>query len=170
LEREVAEGRFRADLYYRLNVVHLAMPALRDRLDDLPLLVNHFVKTIGERIGRRLEGVSFEAMGMMRNYEWPGNIRELENVIEQTMLMMEDGQEIEPRHLPLFLERRGAERRRRMRDEALDRMLSIDEYAREFVVRFQDKHTERELAGFLGVTPKTLWEKRKKWGLPRTRR
>jgi two-component system response regulator PilR (NtrC family) len=170
LEKDVAEQRFRADLFYRLNVVHVIVPPLRDRLEDLPLLIHHFVKVIGERIGRNLEGVSREALGMMNNYEWPGNIRELENVLEQTMLMMEDGQMIEPQHLPLHLERRGAERRRRMREEALDRKLSLEEYAREFVERFQTQHTEKELAAFLGITPKTLWEKRKKWGLPRSRR
>ncbi len=170
LENEVETGRFRADLYYRLNVVQIAVPALRDRLDDLPLLVNHFIKEIGARIGRRVEGISNEALGMMRNYEWPGNIRELENVLEQTLLMMEDGVLVQTDHLPLIMERRGAERRRRAREEALDRMLSLEEYAREFVTRFQDRHTERELATMLGITPKTLWEKRKKWELPRSRR
>jgi transcriptional regulator with PAS, ATPase and Fis domain len=170
LEQEVQDGRFRADLYYRLNVVHINAPALRDRIDDLPLLVAHFVKTTGVRIGRGADEVSQEALGMMRNYEWPGNIRELENVIEQTMLMMGDDKVILPGHLPLSLEKRGAEKRRRLREEALDRMLSLEEYAREFVVRFQEKHTEKELAAYLGIAPKTLWEKRKKWGLARTRR
>jgi len=170
LEQDVADGRFRADLYYRLNVVHIVVPPLRDRKDDMPLLVSHFIKRIAERIGRENVGVSREAMGMMRNYDWPGNIRELENVLEQTMLMMEEGEEIDPSHLPLFMERRGAQRRRRFREEALDRMLSLEEYAREFVQRYQDHHTEKELAGFLGITPKTLWEKRKKWGVPRSRR
>ncbi|NLH49403.1 MAG: sigma-54-dependent Fis family transcriptional regulator [Myxococcales bacterium] len=169
LDQDVHEGRFRADLFYRLNVVSIQVPPLRERLDDLPLFVHHFVQSICRRLGKRLEGVSREAIGMMRNYEWPGNIRELENVLEQTILMMDDDQLLEPRHLPLFMERRGAERRRRMWEEALDRKLSLDEYAREFVVRFQEQHTEKELANFLGITPKTLWEKRKKWGLPRTR-
>jgi transcriptional regulator with PAS, ATPase and Fis domain len=170
LENEVADGRFRADLYYRLNVVHILLPPLRDRRDDLPLLVAHFAGEISQRIGRGSPQISREAMGMIRNYDWPGNIRELENVLEQTMLMMEENAEIEPIHLPLFMERRGAERRRRFREEALDRMLSLEEYATEFVQRNQDQHTEKELAGFLGITPKTLWEKRKKWGMPRTRK
>jgi two-component system response regulator AtoC len=169
LDQDVNEGRFRADLFYRLNVVSILAPPLRDRLDDLPLFVNHFTQTICRRLGKRIAGVSREAFGMLRNYEWPGNIRELENVLEQTILMMEDDQLLEPLHLPLFMERRGAERRRRMWEEALDRRLSLDEYAREFVTRFQEQHTEKELANFLGITPKTLWEKRKKWGLPRTR-
>jgi len=170
LEQDVNEGRFRADLFYRLNVVHIVVPPLRERPGDLPLLANHFIKVIGERIGRHIAGISREALGMMGNYEWPGNIREFENVLEQTMLMMEDGQTIEPDKLPLFLEKRGAERRRRFREEALDRKLSMDEYAKEFVMHWQEKHTEKELANFLGITPKTLWEKRKKWGLPRTQR
>jgi len=169
LEKDVNEGRFRADLFYRLNVVSLLVPPLRDRIEDLPYLVFHFIKQIGPRIGRNIEGVSREALGMMNNYEWPGNIRELENVLEQTMLMMEEGQTIEPLHLPLYMERRGVERRRRLQEEALDKKLSLEEYAREFITRFQDQHSEKELAHFLGITPKTLWEKRKKWGLPRTR-
>ena len=169
LEKEVSAERFRADLYYRLNVVHLIVPPLRDRIDDLPLLMEHFFSEIGRRVGKEISNISREAMGMMRNYEWPGNIRELENVLEQTIIMMDEGEAIEPRHLPLFMERRDGERRRRFREDALDRKLSIDEYAREFVLRFQDRHTEKELAGFLGITPKTLWEKRKRWNLPRSR-
>ncbi len=170
MEQDVSEGRFRANLYYRLNVVHIILPPLRDRDEDLAPLVSHFIKGIGERIGRNSVMISREAMGMMHNYDWPGNIRELENVLEQTMLMMEEGLPIEPSDLPLFMERRGAERRRRFREEALDRMLSLDEYAREFIQRYQDHHTEKELAGYLGITPKTLWEKRKKWSIPRSRR
>ena len=84
--------------------------------------------------------------------------------------MMDEGQVVEPQHLPVFMERRGAERRRRFREEAMDRKLSLEEYAHEFVERFQDNHTEKELATFLGITPKTLWEKRKKWKMPRARK
>ncbi|HPQ68788.1 MAG TPA: sigma-54 dependent transcriptional regulator [bacterium] len=169
LEKDVSEGRFRADLYYRLNVVHLLVPPLRDHIDDLPLLVQHFVESISKRIGKTVGDLSPESMGMMRNYEWPGNVRELENVLEQTLIMIDPDQLIEPEHLPLFMERRGAERRRRFREEAMDRKLSLDEYAREFIMRFQDSHTEKQLAQFLGITPKTLWEKRKRWNLSRKR-
>jgi len=170
LEKEVASERFRADLYYRLNVVHLMVPPLRDRTEDLPLLVNHFLEVIGKRIGKKVGNISREAMGMMRNFEWPGNIRELENVLEQTIIMIDEDENITPDHLPLFMERRGSERRRRYLEEAMDRKLSLDEYAREFVLRFQERHTEKELANFLGITPKTLWEKRKRWKMPRKSR
>ncbi|MCB1155590.1 hypothetical protein KDL45_18165, partial [bacterium] len=76
---------------------------------------------------------------------------------------------IEPTDLPVFLERRGYERRNRFRQEALDKKLSIAEYTREFILKFETDHTEKELAQFLGITTKTLWEKRKTWNIPRKR-
>ncbi len=169
LERGVEEGFFREDLFYRLNVVTIHIPPLRERREEIPLFLEFFLRKYSEYYGKQPPAFSDYATNRMLDYTWPGNIRELENVIEQTMIMMDDEQIIEPRHLPLFMERRGAERRRRFLEEALDRKLSIEEYSREFVLRFQDRHTEKELAGFLGITPKTLWEKRKRWSLPHSR-
>ena len=170
LEEEVNEGRFRQDLYYRLNVVNLMIPPLEDRLDDLPVLTNHFIEKFSKRLGKSILGIGPEALGMLRNYDWPGNIRELENVVEQTLLLMDENTFIEGHDLPVFLERRGYERRNRYRQEALDKKLSIAEYTKEFIIQFQEEHTEKELAEFLGITTKTLWEKRKTWGLKRTRK
>jgi DNA-binding NtrC family response regulator len=88
LEQEVANGRFREDLYYRLNIIHLALPALRDRASDVEALANHFFKTSAERAGRMdLFGFTPEAMEALVAYEWPGNIRSLENVIERAVLL-----------------------------------------------------------------------------------
>jgi two-component system response regulator PilR (NtrC family) len=83
LGRLVAEGRFREDLYYRINVIAVPMPPLRDRAEDIALLANHFLTKYAEQMGKRLTGISGEAMSYLQAYQWPGNVRELENVIER---------------------------------------------------------------------------------------
>lgn len=85
LEKEVAEGRFRLDLYYRLNVFPIQLPSLNERKEDIPLLVNHFLGIYSRKTGRKITGVSDKAMAGLMAYEWPGNIRELENIIERAI-------------------------------------------------------------------------------------
>ncbi len=87
LHREVAEGRFREDLFYRLDVVHLRLPSLRERPEDIPLLVQHFVQALGERLGKRIRGVEAEALSALERAPWPGNVRQLENAVERAMLL-----------------------------------------------------------------------------------
>ncbi|MDJ1480937.1 sigma 54-interacting transcriptional regulator [Cytophagaceae bacterium YF14B1] len=91
LEKEVAEGRFRLDLYYRLNVFPIALPALRDRSEDIPLLASFFAQKLCKKIGKQFYGITEKAMGELLHYQWPGNIRELENIIEQAVII-NDGQ------------------------------------------------------------------------------
>ncbi|MCP4624504.1 MAG: AAA family ATPase, partial [bacterium] len=86
LEEEVSEGRFREDLWYRLNIFPITMPPLRDRLDDIPLLVNFYVDKISKRLGKPIEVVPVTIMDSLRQYHWPGNIRELENVLERAVI------------------------------------------------------------------------------------
>ncbi len=86
LEDEVSKGRFREDLWYRLNVFPITMPPLRDRVDDIPLLVDFYVKKISKRMGKSIEIISANVMNTLRNYNWPGNIRELENVLERAII------------------------------------------------------------------------------------
>lgn len=88
LEKEISKGLFREDLYYRLNVVPIVVPPLRERRDDIPALVRHFMKTHVEEQGLRMKEVSPEAMAVFQQYEWPGNIRELRNLIERLMIMV----------------------------------------------------------------------------------
>ena len=99
LEAEVAAGRFRADLYYRINVVRLHLAPLRDRREDIPELVRHFVQLYGRRLGLSVAAVSPAAMHLLMEYAWPGNVRELENVIERALVLAE-GPQIEPDQLP----------------------------------------------------------------------
>ena len=100
LSRAIAEGTFREDLFYRLNVVPVELPALRERPGDMPYFVNHFLQKYGEETGRPDMKVADEAMDSMKNHNWKGNIRELENCIERAMILAE-GDQIETRHLLL---------------------------------------------------------------------
>jgi Nif-specific regulatory protein len=98
----IAEGKFREDLYYRLNVVEIKLPPLRDRLDDVPFLVHHFLEKYAKLHGREVDGITPPAMRALQSYAWPGNIRELENVIERAILLCRSGK-IEVSHLPTFM-------------------------------------------------------------------
>ncbi|MBM4147671.1 MAG: sigma-54-dependent Fis family transcriptional regulator [Lentisphaerae bacterium] len=95
----VAEGKFREDLFFRLDVVSVALPPLRERLDDIPLLCDHFIKVLNEKNGRSVEGITPDVMAAFMAYRWPGNVRELRNTIEK-MLVLSRGQRLTARDLP----------------------------------------------------------------------
>jgi two-component system response regulator AtoC len=99
LEKETEAGRFRKDLFYRLNVVPIVLPSLRDRADDIPQLVVHFIEKYNKRLNKKIEGISDEALGLLQAWPWPGNIRELENLMERVLLFA-DGPRIEAKDLP----------------------------------------------------------------------
>jgi len=88
----VKEGKFREDLYYRINVVELRIPPLRQRKGDIPLLVNHFIEKLNEELGSRITGVDQKALDLLESYQWPGNIRELENMIERAFNYSNSGE------------------------------------------------------------------------------
>jgi two-component system, NtrC family, response regulator AtoC len=100
LEVAVQEGKFREDLYYRLSVVPIVIPPLRERKEDIPLLVGHFIERYNVRFRKNVKGISPEGMSLMMNYSWPGNIRELKNAVERAMIL-EDEDMIEVSHLPI---------------------------------------------------------------------
>jgi two-component system response regulator AtoC len=87
LETMISDGKFREDLYYRLNVFPIHLPPLRDRIDDLPRLVEHFIAKFTRTAGKAVRGISGEAIAMMQSYSWPGNVRELENVVERAIIV-----------------------------------------------------------------------------------
>lgn len=99
VEQDVADGRFREDLFYRLNVVPIALPPLRDRAEDIPALVRHFIQKLNRRLSRQVSGLTDDAIEVFKAYSWPGNIRELENIIERTLLFA-DGSVIDIGGLP----------------------------------------------------------------------
>jgi chemotaxis protein methyltransferase CheR len=86
LQEEVRKGRFREDLWYRLNVFPITVPPLRERREDIPLLVDHFVNKISKRLGKLIESIPTTVMNTLQNYDWPGNVRELENVLERAVI------------------------------------------------------------------------------------
>ncbi|HUI71372.1 MAG TPA: sigma 54-interacting transcriptional regulator, partial [Spirochaetia bacterium] len=98
----VRTGAFREDLFYRINVVSLTVPPLRERMEDIPLLVDHFIARLNRLQGRDITGMSDDAMACLMTYRYPGNVRELENIIERAFILCRTG-EIESRHLPEFL-------------------------------------------------------------------
>lgn len=161
LQAAVASGAFREDLYYRINVITLKLPSLRQRKEDLPNLVEHYLKRYCARQGvpaKHLAPVDFH---LLLDYHWPGNIRELQNVLERAVLIS-DGQTITKDHLPMTLKAPGPQGASPARGD-----LSIEDYTRAFILSNQAQYSEQELADKLGITRKTLWEKRKKWGIKR---
>jgi two-component system response regulator AtoC len=99
LEADVADGRFRADLYYRVNVVRIHLPALRERTEDIPELLRHFIDRFNRRLGLHVTGVTPPAMRALMEYPWPGNVRELENIVERAMVLA-DGPQLGIEQLP----------------------------------------------------------------------
>jgi two-component system response regulator HydG len=165
LEAEVASGRFRQDLYFRLHVLPVKLPALRERREDIPLLCTHFVQKLGPKTNARVRGVSDAALGRIMAYHWPGNVRELENAIEQALVFAE-GDEIMPSALPQFLQG-GAE------DDRLDvpRELSLpeilDDLERQLILKAYAKanHVKTETARLLGIKTSALYYKLEKYGI-----
>jgi two-component system response regulator AtoC len=102
LAADIASGRFRGDLYYRINVVTIKLPPLRERPQDIPELALHFLRRYNERLGLGVEGIAPAAMRLLADYAWPGNVRELENVIERALVLAQ-GSTIEPEHLADFV-------------------------------------------------------------------
>lgn len=122
LEKEVAEGRFRADLFYRLNVIPIRLPSLRQRRDDIPLLVDHFLRRFAQN--NPAKTVSAEAMDLLMKYDWPGNVRELENRVQRAVILAQDAS-VRPQDLELGTEREeGPQSLQEARDEAERRLLT----------------------------------------------
>jgi DNA-binding NtrC family response regulator len=164
LKQAVAGGSFREDLYYRLAVVPLAVPPLRDRRDDIPLLVNHFVRRYTQAFGKRIEGLTPEALTALRDYPWPGNVRELQNVVERLVGLVE-GATIGLSDLPLDLllpDPRG-----RLREaETLPLRQATEEFERQIVLRVLERvrWNRSEAARILGLHRNTLATMLIRWG------
>ncbi len=106
LEDRVEKGFFRRDLFYRLNVIRIFLPPLRERIDDIPLLISHFLSIHNKKNRKTVEGISRETLNKLMSYSWPGNVRELENVIERAVILCK-GKMIEPGDIPLYQEKGG---------------------------------------------------------------
>ncbi len=155
LEEEVAEGRFRDDLYYRINVVTIKLPPLRKRRDDVPLLARHFLKKYSEKFGRSSMSIPKETMQLLMSYSWPGNVRELENAVERALTLCEKG-EIEPECLPDKIR----QTRLIVRDPEAGEV-TLEELERSYILDILEKTggDKQRAAGILGINPSTLYRK-----------
>jgi DNA-binding NtrC family response regulator len=102
LELMIREGRFREDLFYRVNIVPIRLPSLKERREDIPLLADHFLKVYNSRRNKNMKGFSPQALGVLMEYDWPGNVRELENIIDR-MVIMSDSETIDVEHVPIHI-------------------------------------------------------------------
>ncbi|MEW5773376.1 MAG: sigma-54 dependent transcriptional regulator [Thermodesulfobacteriota bacterium] len=159
LEAMVREGGFRQDLYFRLNVVELRLPPLRDRLDDIPLLAEHGLGRFAATYGKDLAGIAPEALDLLRRYPWPGNIRELMNVLERGVVLAK-GNALTPADLPAAL------RDYDLRSAPDAPLPTLEDLEREHVRLVLARSSSlEEAARTLGIDPATLYRKRKRFGL-----
>ena len=162
LEAAVASGTLRADLYYRLGVFHISLPALRERREDIPYLAAHFLRKFGRGRSGGIPKITEEALRMLQEYPWPGNVRELENVIERAMILCR-GEGLGARHLDLRTPGiPAADEQPGVRlDETLDRV------ERDIILRALEdtNNVKSKAARLLGVSERSLWYKIRKHGL-----
>jgi DNA-binding NtrC family response regulator len=161
LREAIKAGSFREDLYYRLSVIPIHLPPLRERNGDLSLLVDYFIERYNQKSDRQVKGVSPEAMKMLATYSWPGNVRELEHTIER-IFILEDGDVVQPENLPSFISQRQGEFQ-----VFSDHGLTLDEMESryiQFILR-TTKGRRQEAARILGINRKTLGQKIKKYNL-----
>jgi two-component system, NtrC family, response regulator HydG len=163
LKEKVGRGEFRQDLYYRLKVVEVALPPLRDRREDLPLLVEHFRRIFNERFNKEIEGISSEVLGAFMEYPWPGNVRELEHAMEHAFVLCRGGA-ITFRHLPAdirgYASAAGTNRSRSEGRRSLD--------AREILEALhRTDWNKAKAARLLGIGRRTIYRKMELLGLER---
>jgi PAS domain S-box-containing protein len=153
----VAEGRFREDLYYRINVVNIRIPPLRERPEDIPLLVNHVLRVLGIRRRKPIRKISPRALSMLRKYAFPGNVRELENAIEHAFVMCH-GDEILPEHLPAHITNES---------QVVNGIVNGDRNEKQVILEALQRHrgNRSKVAEELGVHRSTLWRKLKSYGI-----
>lgn len=171
LEHMVKESTFRQDLFYRLNVINIKSPPLRERSDDIPALANHFLKKYNSRLGKNIEGISQEAMAVLRKYNYPGNVRELENIIERTVAL-EAGSSILPESLPPFVNtpsgrKMASSQEIEVTEEGLDLDKVMGQIEKEILVKAI--HTaggvKKKAAKLLSITFRSMRYRVEKYGL-----
>ena len=164
LSKAVAEGRFRQDLFYRINVINVELPGLRDRLSDIPLLAKHFLERVCDETGKRIHGFTDEALQALQRYRWPGNVRELQNVVERSVLLGKSDMiraEDLPSHLATTMPTSAAPAAGRSLKHALEapeRQIILE-------VLEANQWNRHLTADLLGINRTTLYKKMKRLGL-----
>ncbi len=163
LYEEVKKGRFREDLYYRLNVINIHMPPLRERMDDLPLLVDHFLHKFSQKFNKEINDISSKAYRTLMDYHWPGNIRELENVLEHAFVMCHEIS-IQSEHLPEWLM---VKNQTNLEASVKDRENPLENAESSMIQQtlLQFNNNRARTAEALNIDKSTLWRKMRKYGL-----
>jgi transcriptional regulator with PAS, ATPase and Fis domain len=170
IEKMVQAGQFREDLYYRLNVIPLTLPPLKDRKEDIPLLVNHFLKKFSLAFGKPVQGIKKTAMDALVCYDWPGNVRELQNIMER-MVALTDGTCLELEDVPAGCHSRETSPHANEPDSLYGAIIqgelfSLAEYEKHIIRAALAKHGSYTAAGkALGITHKTVAAKAQKYGI-----
>jgi transcriptional regulator with PAS, ATPase and Fis domain len=164
LGRLVQQRRFREDLFYRLNVMRLELPPLKDRRSDIPLLISHILKRLRVTRDSRAENFSNNAMDVLLNYDFPGNVRELENIIEHALIVCQE-EIIERRHLPLALQQGISSLLPAVENSLPDESFGISE--KDMLLDMLQKYSwnKGKTAAALNINRTTLWRKLKKYNL-----
>jgi PAS domain S-box-containing protein len=163
LAAEIETGKFREDLFYRINVINIHLPPLRDRMDDLPLIVNHFIELFNKKFNKEIRQFSSQAFDILMDYKWPGNIRELENVIEHCFVLCNE-KTIQIECLP----KRLRENKKKISASAISNTKNgFKDVERELIISVLNKYNgnRTKAANELNINPSTLWRKIKKLGI-----
>jgi DNA-binding NtrC family response regulator len=164
LGKAVAEGRFRQDLYYRINVINIELPPLRERISDIPLLAEHFLRHVCEEAGKNVRGFSDDALAALRQYRWPGNVRELQNVIERAVLLGK-GELVRMEDLPNSLVAAGPVHLEAVGNRTLKQAMASPERQIILEVLASTNWNRHATAELLGINRTTLYKKMKRLGL-----
>lgn len=166
IKEQVEKGKFREDLFYRLHIIPITLPALRERHSDIDLLVDHFIAKLAGRTRSRVDGVAADAMGALRAYKWPGNVRELENVIEHALVFAE-GDKIRLADLPAAIT--GMKNQNMLEIPQGERSLPeiLEDLEKQLILRAYDKAegVKTETARLLGIKTSALYYKLEKYGI-----
>ncbi len=160
LKQEIKNETFREDLYYRLNVVTIRVPRLCERIEDIPPLVHHFIAKVNKAYSKNIEGITPQALELLKHYDYPGNVRELENIIQHAAALTE-GTKLTPEDLPSHLHKLN------IYDKQTETLLPMDEVEKQHIRRVLDQtHCNIKAAGqILGISRTTMWRKLKKYDI-----
>jgi len=168
LEERVAEGRFRADLFFRLNVVRILMPSLREHVEDIPILAAHFIARFDQEMKREVKGVSPAALDVLSGYHWPGNVRELRNVIERAFILHASADEIRPEHLPPELRKLPPQKKQeKLVPQVAEQGIVLEDVEKKLITEAMERANgnQSKAARLLGISRDTLRYRLKKHGM-----
>ncbi len=165
LEKMMQTNQFREDLYYRLNVIPIILPPLKARKEDIPLLVEHFLKNLSEKLNKRIDDISQDALDILKNYSWPGNVRELQNIIERA-INFTDNSSITADNLPSYIKDNYKVEGSLVSLNSEGDVALLEDYEKEIIRLALKKHGSFNASGkALGITHKTVASKARKYGL-----